>query len=222
LKVRECDIPKTAFVLRYDLHEFTVMSFGLTNAPAYFMYMMNKVFMEYMDKFVMVFIDDILVYSRSEEEHEGHLRLVLQKLQDNKLYAKLSKCEFWLKQVTFLGHVISKGGISIDPSKVQDVLSWKAPMSVNDIQSFLGLDGYYQRFIEGFLKIGKPMTELLEKDKQFEWTLACEASFQELKKRLTTALVPVMRDMEKSFSIYCDASGQGLGSVLMQDGHMVA
>jgi hypothetical protein len=165
LKVRECDIPKTAFVSRYGLYEFTVMSFGLTNAPANFMYLMNMVFMEYLDKFVVVFIDDILVYSRNEEEHEGHLRLVLQKLQDNKLYAKLSKCEFWLKQVAFLGHVVSKVGISVDPSKVQDVLNWKAPSSVSDIQSFLGLAGYYQRFIEGFSWISKPMTELLEKDK---------------------------------------------------------
>jgi hypothetical protein len=162
LKVRECDIPKTAFVLRYGLYEFTVMSFGLTNALAYFMYKMNKVFMEYLDKFVVVFIDDILVYSRNE----GHLHLVLQKLRDHKLYAKLSKCEFWLKQVAFLGHVISKGGISVDPNKVQDVLSWKAPTSVSDIHSILGLAGYYRSFIEGFSKISKPMTELLKKDKQ--------------------------------------------------------
>jgi hypothetical protein len=109
LKVRECDMPKTAFISRYVLYEFTVMSFGLTNVPAYFIYLMNKVFMEYLDKFVVVLIDDILVYSRSEEEDEEHLRLVLQKLRDHKLYAKLSKCEFWLKQVAFLGHVISKG-----------------------------------------------------------------------------------------------------------------
>jgi hypothetical protein len=122
----------------------------------------------------------------------------------------LSKCEFWLKQVAFLGHVISKGGIFIDPSKVQDVLSWKAPTSVSDIQSFLGFARYYRRFIEGFLKISKPMTEMLEKDKKFKWTPACEASFQELKKRIMTALVLVMPDMEKPFSIYCDASGQGL------------
>jgi hypothetical protein len=143
LKVRECDIPKTVFILRYGLYASIVMSFGLTNEPANFMNMMNKVFMEYLDKFIVVVIDDILVYSRSEEEHEGHLHLVLQKLRDHKLYANLSKCEFWLKQVAFLAHVIWKGGISIDPSKVQDVLSWKAPMSVSDIQSFLGLTGYY-------------------------------------------------------------------------------
>jgi hypothetical protein len=127
-----------------------------------------------------------------------------------------------LKQVTFLGHVISKRGISVDPSKVQDVLSWKAPTSVGDIQSFLGLAGYYRRFIEGFSKVSNPMTELLKKDRKFEWTPACEASFHVLKKRLTTAPILVMLDMEKPFSIYCDASGQGLGCVLMQDGHVVA
>jgi hypothetical protein len=154
------------------------MSFGLTNALVYFMYLMNKVFMEYLDKFVVVFINDILVYSRSEEEHEEHLCLVLQKLQDHKLDAKLSKCEFWLKQVTFLGHVISKGGISVDPSKIEDVLSWKAPTNVRDIRSFLGLAGYYRRFIEGFSKISKPMTELLEKDMKFKWTLLVKLDFR--------------------------------------------
>jgi hypothetical protein len=133
----------------------------------------------------------------------------------------LSKCEFWMKQVAFLGHVISKEGISVDPRKVQDVLSWNAPTSVGDIQSFLGLAGYYRRFINGFSKISNPMTKLLEKDKKFDWSPACEASFQVLKKRLTTAMILVMPDMEKPFSIYCDASGQGLGCVLKQDGHVV-
>jgi hypothetical protein len=145
LKVQERDILKTAFVLRYGLYEYTMMSFGLTNVSAYFLYLKNKVFMEYVDKFVVVFIDDILVYSKSEEEH---LRLVLQKFRDHRLYVKLSKCEFWLKQVTFLGHIISNGGISVDPSKVQDVLCWNAPTSVGDIWSFLELAGYYQTFIE--------------------------------------------------------------------------
>jgi hypothetical protein len=125
-----------------------VISFRLTNAPAYFMYLMNKVYMEYLDKFVVVFIDDILVYSRNEEEHEEHFHLVLQKLREHRLYAKLSKCEFLMKQVAFLGHVILTGGISVDPRKVQDVLSWNAPMSVGDIRSFLGLVGYYQRIFE--------------------------------------------------------------------------
>jgi hypothetical protein len=182
LNAQECDIPNTAFVSRNGLYEFTVMPFGLTNAPAYFMYLMNMVFMEFLDKFVVVFIDDILVYSRSEEEHEGHLRMVLQKLQEHKLYAKLSKHEFWLKQFAFLGHVNLKGGIFVDPSKVQDVLSWKVPTSVGDIRSFLRLAGYYRKFIEVFSKISKPMTELLKKDKWFEWMPSCEGSFQELKK----------------------------------------
>jgi hypothetical protein len=171
------------------------MSFELTNSPAYFMYLMNKVFMEYLDNFVVVFIDDILIFSMSEEEHDEHLRLVLQKLRENQLYAKLSKCEFWLKEVSFLGHIISEGGISVHPSKVESVLSWNTPQNVSDIQSFLGLAGYYMRFIEGFSKIAKPMTELLEKGKTFEWTPRREAIFQELKKRLTTAPVLTMPHM---------------------------
>ena len=133
LRIRPSDIPKTAFTTRYGLYEYTVMSFGLTNAPAYFMYLMNKVFMEYLDKFVVVFIDDILVYSKNEEEHEEHLRLVLQKLRENQLYAKFSKCDFSLDEVSFLGHVITKGGIAVDPGKVRDVLKWEPPQIVTEI-----------------------------------------------------------------------------------------
>jgi hypothetical protein len=176
------------------------MSFGLTNAPAYFMYLMNKVFMEYLDKFVVVFIDDILIFSKNEEEYDKHLCMVLQKLRENQLYIKLNKCEFWLKEVSFLGHIISEGGISVDPSKVKDVLSWNTPQNVSNIRSFLGLARYYRRFIKGFSKISKPMIELLEKGKTFEWTPRHEASFQELKKRLTTTPVLTMPDMKKSFS----------------------
>jgi hypothetical protein len=133
LKIRATDIPKTGFITRYGLYEYTVMSYGLTNAPAYFMYLMNKVFKEYLDKFVVVFIDDILIFSKNEEEHDEHLRLALQKLRENQLYAKLSKCEFWLKEVPFLGHIISEGGISMDPCKVESVLSWNTPQNVSDI-----------------------------------------------------------------------------------------
>jgi hypothetical protein len=138
------------------------------------------------------------------------------------LYAKLSKCEFWLTGVSFLGHIILEGGILVGSSKIQDVLSWEVRKNFTEICSFLGLVGYYRRFIEGFSKISKPMTELLRKDTKFEWSAKCEASFQELKKHLTIALVVVMPDMETRFSIHCDASGQGLGCVLMQDGHVVA
>ncbi|WVZ50239.1 hypothetical protein U9M48_001513 [Paspalum notatum var. saurae] len=196
------DIPKTAFISRYGLYEYTVMSFGLTNAPAFFMYMMNSVFMEYLDKFVVIFIDDILIYSKTEEEHEEHLRLVLQKLREHKLYAKFSKCDFWIEEVKFLGHVISNGGIAVDQSKVSEVQNWKIPEDVKDIRSFLGLAGYYRRFIEGFSKIAKPMTALLEKNIKFQWTSACQKAFEELKKRLTTAPVLTFPDMHKSFSVY--------------------
>jgi hypothetical protein len=161
LKIRASDIHKIAFITRYGLYEYMVMSFGLTNAPTYFMYLMHKVFMEYLEMFVVVFIDDILIFSKNEEEHDKHLHLVLQKLRENQLYAKLNKCKFWLEEVSFLGHIISEGGISVDPSKVKDVLSWKTPQNVLDIRSFLCLEGYYRRFIEGFSKISKHMTKLL-------------------------------------------------------------
>jgi hypothetical protein len=200
------DIPKTVFTSIYGLYEFIVMSFGLTNAPAYFMYLMNKVFMEYLDKFVVVFIDDILVFSRSEEEHEEHLRFVLQKLWEHQLYAKFSKCDFWLKEVSFLGHIITDGGTVADPSKVRDVLNWSPPKNVPKIRSFLGLAGYYHRFIEGFSEIVKSLTTLLEKGKEFKWDGKCQASFEELKKRLTTAPVLIMLDINKGFHLYCDAS----------------
>jgi hypothetical protein len=168
LKTWESDVPKTAFHTRYALYEYTVMSFGLTNAPAYFMYLMNKVLMEYLDKFFVVFIDDILIFSKMEEEHEKHLRMVLEKLRSNQLYAKFSKCEFWLTKVAFLGHVISTGGISVDPSKVKNVLNWMPPTNASEIRSFLGLAGYYRRFIKDFSKIAKPMKRLLEKNKDFD------------------------------------------------------
>jgi hypothetical protein len=198
------------------------MSFGLTNAPAYFMYLMNNMFMEYLDKFVVVFIDDILIFSKTEEEHEKHLRMVLEKLRSNQLYAKFSRCEFWLTEIAFLGHVISAGGVSVDPSNVKYVLNWMPPMNASEIQSSLGLAGYYRRFINDFSKIAKPMTRLLEKNKDFDWTEECQASFEEMKKRLTSAPVLILPDITKMFDIYCDASRQGLGCVLMQDGKVVS
>jgi hypothetical protein len=197
------------------------MSFGLTNAPAYFMYLMNKVFMEYLDKFIVVFIDDILIFSKMVEEHEEHLRLVLEKLRSNQLYAKFSKCEFWLTKVAFLGPVIFAGGVSVDPGKVKDVLNWMPPTTASEIRSFLGSVGYYRRFIKDFSKIAKPMTKLLEKNKAFEWTTECQASFEELRKRLTSAPVLVLPNLTKKFNIYCDASRQGLGCVLIQEGQVV-
>jgi hypothetical protein len=133
LKIWDSDIPKTIFCTRYGLYEYTVMSFGLTNVPAYFTYLMNNVFMEYLDKFVVVFIDDILIFSKTEEEDEKHLRLVLEKPRSNQLYGKFSKCEFWLTEVAFLGHAISAGGVSVDPGKVKDVLNWMPPTTASEI-----------------------------------------------------------------------------------------
>jgi len=161
IKIRLQDIPKTVFSTRYELYEYLIMSFGLTNAPAYFMYHMNSVYLPELDKFMIVFIDDILVYSENEGDHAEHLRIVLNRLRDHKLYAKFSKCEFWLKRVPFLGHIMSEDGISVDPNKVQEVMDWKAPTTVHEIQSFLSLAGYYRRFIPDFSKIAKPMTSLL-------------------------------------------------------------
>jgi hypothetical protein len=133
IKIRPQDVPKTAFSTRYGLYEYLVMSFGLTNAPAYFMYLMNSVFMPELDKFVVVFIDDILIYLKNEEDHAEHLRIMLTRLREHKLYAKFSKCEFWLRKVPFLGHILSNEGISVDPSKVQEVMDWKVPTTVHEV-----------------------------------------------------------------------------------------
>jgi hypothetical protein len=170
----------------------------------------------------VVFIDDILIYSKSEEEHAQHLRVILQRLRDHQLYVKFSKCAFWLKEVLFLRHIISTEGIAADPSNVQEVLDWKSPKSVTQIRSFLGLAGYYHRFIPIFSKTAKPMTQLLEKEAKFKWSPQCEEAFLTLKKLLTTAHVLAQPNIEKPFDVFCDASGMGIGGVLMQDGRAIA
>lgn len=161
---------KTAFRTRYGHYQFLVMPFGLTNAPAVFMALMNKVFAQYLDHSAVVFIDDVLVYSKSREDHEEHLRTPLHLLRDNQLYAKLSKCEFWLEQVAFLGHIISKEGLAVDPAKIEAVVDWKRPSNVTEIRSFLGLAGYYRRFVQGFSSIAAPLTTLTQKNVPFVWT----------------------------------------------------
>ena len=163
LRIRDDDIPKTAFRLRYGHYEFVVKPFGLTNAPTAFMDMMNRVFKDFLDKFVIVFVDDILIYSRDREQHKNHLRIVLEILSRNKLYAKFSKCDFWMDQVMFLGHIVSKDGISVDPAKVEAVAKWNQPKNVAEIRSFLGLAGYYKRFIQDFSKLALPMIKLTRK-----------------------------------------------------------
>ncbi|GJW18321.1 putative reverse transcriptase domain-containing protein [Tanacetum coccineum] len=222
LRVREEDIPKTAFRTRYGHFEFTVMPFGLTNAPVIFMDLMNRVYNPYLDKFVIVFIDDILIYSKSEEEHEVHLKTILDLLKKEKLYAKFSKCEFWLKEVQFLGHVVNCDGIHVDPSKVESVKNWKTPESPAEIRSFLGLAGYYRRFIENFSKIAKPLTLLTQKNKTYVWGDKQDEAFRILKEKLCNAPVLALPDGPDDFVVYCDASKQGFGCVLMHRGKVIA
>ena len=222
LRLHDEDVPKTAFRTRYGHFEFLVMPFGLTNAPAAFMDLMNRIFRPYLDQFVIVFIDDILIYSDSGEEHAKHLRIVLQTLWEHRLYAKLSKCQFWLDSVTILGHIVSAEGILVDPQKVEAIMNWKPPTSVTEIRSFLGLAGYYPKFVEGFSKIATPLTRLTKKEEPFLWPEACQRSFDELKRRLTSAPVLTLPSRRDGFVVYYDASRQGLGCVLMQNDKVIA
>ncbi|GJS73436.1 putative reverse transcriptase domain-containing protein [Tanacetum coccineum] len=194
------------------------MPFGLTNASAVFMDLMNRVCRPYLDKFVIVFIDDILIYSKTREEHEVHLGLVLELLKEEELYAKFSKCEFWLREVQFLGHVINGDGIHVNPSKIEAVKNWEAPKTPSEVHSFLGLVVYYPRSIDNFSKIAKSLTVLTQKSKTFDWGEERERAFQTLKDKLCNAPILALFDGPKDFVVYCDASGLGLGCVLMQKG----
>lgn len=168
--------------------------------------LMNIIFHPYLDGFVLVFIDDILIYSKDKKQHKQHLRTVLETLRKEKLYVKFSKCEFWLREDMFLGHIIYADGIKVDPAKVEAVSNWKAPTSANEIRSFLGLAGYYRRFIEGLSMLAKPMTQVLQKWAKYNWTDAYEKSFQELKTRLTTAPVLTIPEGNEGFVVFTDAS----------------
>ncbi|KAI3665770.1 hypothetical protein L6452_44401 [Arctium lappa] len=222
VRVKGSDIPKMAFRTRYGHYEFLVMPFGLTNAPAVFMDLMNRVCRPFLDKSVIVFIDDILIYSRDEEEHRQHLREVLEILRREKLFAKFSKCELWLQEVQFLGHVVSKDGVKVDPAKIEAMMNWESPTSPTEIRSFLGLAGYYRRFIQDFSKIASPLTSLTRKNVKFSWTEAQEQAFRTLQKRLCEAPVLSLPEGSEDFVVYSDASKLGLGCVLMQRGKVIA
>ncbi|KAJ9544849.1 hypothetical protein OSB04_024556 [Centaurea solstitialis] len=222
MRVREEDIAKTAFRTRYGHYEFLVMPFGLTNAPAVFMDLMNRVCRPYLDKFVIVFIDDMLIYSRSKEDHEQHLTLILDLLKAEKLYAKFLKCEFWVREVHFLGHVVNKEGIHVDPAKIEAIKKWEAPKTPTEIRQFLGLAGYYRRFIANFSKIAQPLTTLTQKDKKFIWGEKQEEAFQLPKHKLCNAPILALPEGTDNFVVYCDASHQGLGCVLMQNEKVIA
>ncbi|GJR82508.1 putative reverse transcriptase domain-containing protein [Tanacetum coccineum] len=222
LRVREQDISKTAFRTRYGHYEFQVMPFGLTNAPAVFMDLMNRVCKPYLDKFVIVFIDDILIYSKDEKEHEEHLKAILELLKKEQLYAKFSKCEFWIPKVQFLGHVIDSRGIHVDPAKIESIKDWASPKTPTEIRQFLGLAGYYRRFIEGFSKIAKSMTKLTQKGIKFDWGEKEENAFQLIKQKLCSAPILALPEGSEDFVVYCDASHKGLGVVLMQREKVIA
>ncbi|XP_019103885.1 uncharacterized mitochondrial protein AtMg00860-like [Beta vulgaris subsp. vulgaris] len=192
------------------------MSFGRTNAPAIFMDQMNRSFHEYLDICVVVFIDDILVYSKDEKEHEKHLRLVLDVLRKQKWFAKLSKCEFWLKEVAFLGHVINKEGVKMDHAKIKVVFEWESPKNVTEVRSFLGLAGYYRSFVQDFSNIAEPLTRLMRKNCKFVWTEDCEGAFLKLKKSLTSAPVLTLPSKGVGYEVFIDALKNGMGCVLMQ------
>ncbi|GKE91943.1 putative reverse transcriptase domain-containing protein, partial [Tanacetum coccineum] len=209
LCIKEEDISITAFRTRFGHFEFQVMPFGLTNTPAVFMDLMTRVCKPYLDKFVIVFIDDILVYSKDEEEHEKHLKIILELLKKERLYAKFSKCDFWLVSVQFLGHVIDRSGVHIGHAKIKAIKNWAAPTTPTEVRQFLRLAGYYRRFIEGFSLISKPLTKLTQKDKKYEWGKEEEEAFQTLKQKLCSALVLTLPEGTNDFVVYCDASLKG-------------
>jgi hypothetical protein len=191
-----------------------VVPFRLSNAPVVFMCLMNGVFQEYLDKFVILFLDDIIIYSMSEEEHEHHLRMVLQVLREHQLYAKLSKCSFYQKKIHYLGHIISKDGIVVDPKKIESIRELSAPKNVTEVRSFMGLAGYYRIFIEGFSKIAHPITFLQKKGVKFQWTVDCERIFQHLKQLLTSSPILRIADPNEDFIVCTNACKEGLRGVL--------
>ena len=217
IRIKSDDIHKTAFRTRYGHYEFLVLPFGLTNAPATFMTLMNDIFRKYLDQFVVIYLDDILIYSKTEKEHIIHVRKVLDILRQHKLYAKISKCEFFKEQVEYLGHFISKDGISVDKRKIEVIQNWPIPTNISELRSFLGLASYYRKFVPNFSTIASSLTQLLHKDQKYQWKDEHEKAFKELKQKLTTAPVLLLPDPTKPFSVTSDASDFAIGAVLSQD-----
>ncbi|KAL1914349.1 uncharacterized protein VTP21DRAFT_8988 [Calcarisporiella thermophila] len=216
IRVASEDTHKTAFRTRYGSYEYLVLPFGLCNAPATFMRLMNETFAPFLDKCVLVYLDDILIYSKNYQEHLTHIRKVLEILQKNKLYAKLQKCEFAKTSVEFLGHVITGEGIATDSKKTDAISEWPTPKSVTELRSFLGLCNFYLRFVKGFARIAAPLTSALSNTTDLKWTPECQQAFNKLKEALTQTPILSPPDYEKGFEIYADASDFAVGAVLCQ------
>jgi len=216
IEMEEEDKEKTAFTCHLGLYEFNVMPFGLTNAPPTFQRMMNKILKDWLYEFAVVYIDDIMIYSKTYEEHLEHIEKVLSKLREVNLMLKLKKCKWCEQNIEFLGHIVGKGGLKPDPGKIEKIKNLKIPRNVKDVRAVLGLCSYYRKFIKGFSKVAKPMNELLKKDRKFEWTEKCQEAFEELKQKLIEHPILEYPDFEKEFILMTDASGEGLGAVLAQ------
>lgn len=222
IRIREGDEWKTAFKTKYGLYEWLVMPFGLTNAPSTFMRLMNHILREFIGKFVVVYFDDILIYSTSLDLHIDHLKSVLTVLREEQLYANLEKCIFCTNHVVFLGFVVSSKGVQVDEEKVRAIQEWPTPKSVTEVRSFHGLASFYRRFVKDFSTLAAPLNEVLKKNVGFKWGEKQEEAFNVLKQKLTNAPILALPNFQKSFEIECDASNVGIGAVLMQEGHPIA
>jgi hypothetical protein len=222
VRIAEGDEHKTTCVTRYGSYEFLVMPFGLTNAPATFCNLMNDVLYEFLDDFVVVYLDDIVVFSRSMNEHVVHLSRVLSRLREHKLFVKREKCDFASAEIMFLGHLVSVDQVRMDPMKVQAIVEWAAPTTVSDLRSFLGLANYYRRFIKDYSKVAAPLSDLLKKNWKWNWTDGYRWAFEKLKRAVTSAPVLKLPDFERPFEVHTDASDRAIGGVLVQEGHPVA
>jgi len=222
IRITPEDVPKTAFRTPFGHYEFLVLCFGLTNAPATFQSTMNRIFAPYIGKFMVVYIDDILIFSKNAEEHKHHLQLVLEVLKNERFYAKLSKSELNRDHLEFLGHIISAEGIRVDPKKIKAVQEWKTPSNITELRSFLGLANYFRRFVQGFAAIVSPLIKLTRNDEKFEWTHEQERAFRQIKQALVSAPVLKLPNPNLPYEVIADASVNGIGAVLMQEGHPVA